>query len=255
MFVDTHFHAFEMSKKELAVSALLAEAANKGLSMALDIGVLPEDWERRLELTSQFPWIIHSAGIYPGGSREPYEKELLPALRRILETGKAAAVGETGIDLHWDYAPAERQQELMKAQIDLANSFDLPVIIHNREADDEVLEVLRQYPPARGGIMHCFSSGLPEARRFIDEGMYISIAGNITYKKASSVVETASAVPLDRLLVETDAPYLAPHPVRGKPNHPVNIIHTYAFIARLRGMEKKHLMTKVKENFSTLFRL
>ena len=195
-----------MRNKGLDVPVLLAEAFAGGLYRALDIGTTPEDVEERLRIAkeidaeSQGPAkagkgrrILHSAGIYPGGSAEAFEESAAEP-RRALRNRPVSAVGEFGIDLHWNYAPPGRQQELMRQQILLANRYKLPVIIHSRKADRETLEVLRTTPSEYGGIMHCFSSGYETAKTCIDLGLYISFAGNVTYKNADSIREAAVKV-------------------------------------------------------------
>jgi TatD DNase family protein len=248
MFIDSHFHSFVMADKGMDAVRLLEEAAEAGLIGGLDVGILPEDTERRLALTAPYPWIRLSAGIYPGGS-----DSLLPDLEKRLRSGLFSAVGETGIDLHWNYAPAEQQAKLFIRQIELANAYRLPVVIHSRKADREVLKALRQCRPEYGGILHCFSSGFETAASCIDFGLYISFAGNITYKNTDEIREAAVKIPADRLLLETDAPYLSPQPVRSKKNQPAFIEHTYLFTAGLRKTDPDELKRQVTNNFFTLF--
>lgn len=265
-FIDSHFHSLMMRNKGLDVRRLLGEAFAGGLYRALDIGTTPEDLEERLEMAEKIDAeiqgpektgagrpILHSAGIYPGGSAEDFEKELLPSLEKALQNRRVAALGEFGIDLHWNYAPPGRQQELMRQQILLANRYGLPVVIHSRKADRETLEVLRSTPPEYGGIMHCFSSGYDTAKACIDLGLYISFAGNVTYKNAGSIREAAGKIPVEKILLETDAPYLSPEPHRGRRNHPLNVVHIYRAAAELRGVETAELMKQVCRNFDRLF--
>jgi len=265
-FIDSHFHTLMMRNKGLDVPVLLAEAFAGGLYRALDIGTTPEDLEERLEIAEEIDAegqgpakagkgrrILHSAGIYPGGSAEAFEKSLLSSLEAALRNHPVSAVGEFGIDLHWNYAPPGRQQELMRQQILLANRYKLPVIIHSRKADRETLEVLRTTPSEYGGIMHCFSSGYETAKACIDLGLYISFAGNVTYKNAESIREAAKKVSAGSILLETDAPYLSPEPHRGRRNHPLNAVHTYRAVAEMRGIETAELMRQVCGNFDRLF--
>lgn len=265
-FIDSHFHSLMMRNKGLDVPELLGEAFAAGLYRALDIGTTPGDLEVRLGIVKEIDTeiqgpvktgagrpILHSAGIYPGGSAEDFEKELLPKLERALQNKQVAALGEFGIDLHWNYAPPGRQQELVRQQILLANRYGLPVIIHSRKADRETLDALQSTPPENGGIMHCFSSGCETAKACIDLGLYISFAGNVTYKKANTIREAAGKVPIERILLETDAPYLSPEPHRGRRNHPLNAVHTYRAVAELRGVETSALMQQVCRNFDRLF--
>lgn len=253
--IDTHFHSLVMKQKGLDPAALLAEAFTGTLSAAIDIGTKPDDLPERIALVRDFPRVRMAAGVYPSFAEED---DLSALVERLEEAIRGCGVpitgiGECGVDLHWDYAPAARQQELLELQIDLANRLRLPVIIHNREADREVLEVLRRLRPEAGGVMHCYSSGAGVLRGFLDAGMYVSFAGNLTYKSAREIREAAALVPPDRVLFETDSPYLAPAPFRGKPNHPALVEHTYRFFAELRGLEFDDLVETARGNAAALF--
>lgn len=253
MFVDSHFHGLMMADKGMAVADILRNDREKGLMYALDIGILPEDAEKRLILTEDFPWIRHSAGIYPGGSKEDNVNVLLDQLEKLLAAGRFIAVGEMGIDLHWNYADTGKQRQLFFEQINLANRYKLPIIVHNRKADTEVLQLLREKPPEYGGIMHCFSSNVDIAFKCIRLGLLISFAGNVTYKNALEIRQAASSIPAESLLVETDAPYLSPQAVRGTLNRPGYITHTYSFLAEERKIDPLILRDAVKNNFLRLF--
>lgn len=242
-----------MFEKGMDVHSILEEAYRNGLRYALDAGTHPADTEKRIQLTAGFPWVLLSAGIYPGGSEGGYLEELLWALEERLKTKRFSAVGEIGIDFHWNYATPEQQRQLFAAQIELANRYELPVIIHNRKADSAVLEVLESTPPEYGGVMHCFSSDKRTARQCLDFGLFISFAGNVTYKNADMLRDAAGSVPLDSILVETDAPFLSPEPLRGKKNHPGYIINTYEFLATLLKVDSELLQKRVTENYLRLF--
>jgi TatD DNase family protein len=253
--IDTHFHSLVMKQKGLDPGELLASAFGAGLRAAIDIGTRADDLAERLALVRDFPEVFMAAGVYPSYSVEGDLPALVERLEgEILGCGRPlVGIGECGIDLHWDYAPAARQQELLHLQIELANRLGLPVIIHNREADGEVLEVLRLRPPEAGGVLHCYSSGGDVLSGFLDAGMYVSFAGNLTYKNARDIQEAARRVPLERVLFETDSPYLAPVPLRGKPNHPALVVHTYRLFAELRGIDPEDLVIQVRSNAAALF--
>ncbi|WP_052078362.1 TatD family hydrolase [Spirochaeta lutea] len=258
MIIDSHFHSQEMKRKGMPVGALLEEAHSQGLAAAVDIATHIHDWGTRLKELSKYPFVFFSLGLYPSVAEEQDLEKTLEALESLLlsETAinpRLIAIGEIGLDFHWHYATPELQTELLVQQLELAQRFDLPVVIHNRNADKVLAEILKQHGPARGGIMHCYSSGPEWIDMFLDQGMYISFAGNLTFKKNNSLREACALVPPDRLLLETDAPYLAPEPKRGKANHPGQVAFTYEVAAEIRTMSKPDLESQIAKNFRTLF--
>jgi TatD DNase family protein len=253
--IDSHFHSIIMREKGLDPEALLAESERLGFSGGLDIGISAGDIAERFALSRRFPQIRLAAGLYPSESAAEDVEEKLHDLARDLGRYFVSAVGEIGVDLHWNYAEAQRQMDVMARQIDLANTFELPVVIHNRKADREVIEVLNDHTPVAGGIMHCFSGGPYLAREAIELGLYISFAGNVTYKKSETIKAAAREVPESRLLVETDSPSLSPQAVRGTPNHPGHIGLIYETLAEIRNVPEDTLISQVRSNFEELFPL
>lgn len=262
--IDSHFHYLEMVKKGLDPERLLEECLEAGMAAALDISTNVNTLGQRAEFAARFKNVFLSAGISPGKA-ENSEKEIADMVS-VLENqlsggegtvsrGKIIAVGETGLDWYWNYGTREKQVMLFERQIDLASRFSLPVIIHNRDADTDILEILKRKTPERGGIIHCFSSGYDFAAKCIELGFLVSFAGNVTYKKNTAIQEAAKKIPLVSILAETDSPYLSPHNVRKFPSHPGFVSFTYRFIAEARGMETEKLVDSVKENFCSLFRL
>lgn len=263
--IDTHFHSRVMRQKGVDPGEHLKRAFAEGLVCAVDIGTELGDLEERSGLVAEFDRVYMAAGLYPSYAGA----EDLPSLVAELETSilehqaasirgqrpRLVAVGECGIDLHWDFADTVCQQELLELQIDLADRLDLPVVIHSREADDPLLEVFRRHSPKRGGILHCFSSGPEMMRRCLDLGFFISFAGNLTFKNAELIRSSALQVPMDRLLFETDSPYLSPEPMRGRPNHPAFVAHTYRFFSRLRSVPMEELISQVAANVHRIFSL
>lgn len=253
--IDSHFHSRIMGKKDLDTRKLLEKAVTAGLVGGLDIGTEAGDTAGRATMIDGFPQFGLAAGLYPSEAEHERLQDRLDLLLRDLQQFPVVAIGEIGIDLHWNYTTPKRQRDLMIQQIEVANRYGLPIIVHNRDADEEIAEVLKEHPPAAGGIMHCFSSGPEAAKTFLDAGMHISFAGNITYKKSDELRAAARAVPIDRLLTETDSPYLSPQAVRGKPNHPGHVGYVYETIASLRSIDPEKLVEAVRENFYRLFPL
>ena len=256
---DSHFHQLEMRKKGLDPHTVLDNCFRDGLSAAVDISTNTDTFYERLEFAEQFSSIFISAGLSVGKAEHdlPVIERKLTELEIQLETNKnnpkLKALGETGLDFYWNYGTEEKQKFLLESQLLLADRYSLPVIIHNREADSGIIELLQKIKPLKGGIIHCFSSDRVFAEKYLDLGFMISFAGNITYKKTESMREAASIVPLDSILVETDAPYLTPQKVRKFPNHPGFIGYTYELIAEIKGIKAEELVRAVNTNFRKIF--
>jgi len=200
------------------------------------------------------PEIWCSVGVHPHEAAE----EGVDAPAALIERArhpKVVGIGETGLDFYYDHSPHDAQRANFRAHIEAARETGLPLIVHARDADEEIAEMLRAAADAGGltGVMHCFSSGRALAEAAIEIGFYISLSGIVTFKNAEELRGIAKDVPLDRLLVETDAPYLAPIPLRGKRNEPAFVAHTARFVAGLKGMEEGALAAATTENFYRLF--
>lgn len=242
-----------MADRGLDVPAILKELADAGAGPLVDVAIEPEDLNRRRELSGAYPEILYSAGLHPSRSDRTDWYDALELAERQIKVGPIAVVGELGLDWYREYAPRDRQIEIAEAQIALAKRADLPVIVHNREADADLHQLLHSAQIPRAGVMHCFSSSPEWASRFLDLGMYISFAGNITFASAGELRNAAALIPDDRLLLETDAPFLAPVPQRGRPNHPGLIVHTYRVVAEIRGTTVPVLAELVAANARRLF--
>ena len=250
---DTHFHSTSMIDKGLDATAILRELADADAGPMVDVAIEPEDFPRRREISGGYPEIVYSAGLHPSRSDRPDWRDAIALCERQVSEYPVHAIGELGLDWYREYAPRDRQIEIVEAQLDLARRSDLPVIVHNREADADIHAVLRAASLPRGGVMHCYSSTADWVRPFLDLGMYISFAGNITFPSAGEIRQAVAEVPADRLLLETDAPFLAPVPRRGRPNHPGLIVHTYELVAQLRGTTVPELARLVAGNARRLF--
>ncbi len=254
--LDSHCHlADEVFVQDL--DEVVARARRAGVGKALCILSADEPEElaragavRRVWPEAQFAAAIHPhrAGAYAGQSGEPSR-----VTGAAVSTAQAVAIGEIGLDYHYDFAPREVQREVFAEQVALALTRDLPIVVHTREATDDTLAVLREAGQARvRGVMHCFSGTIDEARRMLDLGFFISLAGILTFPKAEAVREAGRFVPADRLLVETDAPFLAPVPHRGRRNEPAWVACTFEALASVRGVDVAALVASVAENFDRL---
>lgn len=248
---DSHFHLLSMKKKGL-------ETTLESDIIGIDVGTDLHDISNRLELIAPYENLQFSQGIGPWAvddeCYEGEEKSVCLLMEDFKKFG-GAFIGECGLDYHWMYGTKEKQEALFNAQIELSNSLGLPIIIHTRDADDDIKRIITDSTFQSGGIMHCFSSGWEVAQKALDKGLMISFSGNVTYKSNTTIKEVMTKVPLDMLLFETDSPYLAPVPFRGKPSRPEMTELTAAFIAQNRGICKDDLKSQVLKNFRHLLEL
>ena len=257
--IDSHCHlADETFAADL--DAVVARARDAGVESALVILEAGNDKEAaQAERVEQlWPGTRVSVGVHPHQAHEfADDPERVVSLVRaqIERTPSARAVGEIGLDYHYDFSPRDVQQAVFRAQVRLARAIDRPLVIHTREADDDTIRILQEEGgPSLRGVFHCFTGGPSLARAGLDLGLFISLAGIITFPKAGDLRETVRAVPLDRLLAETDSPFLAPVPHRGKRNEPSHVAQVVAALADLRHVDAGELARQTTANFHTLFR-
>ncbi len=251
--IDTHAH---LDACPDPASRVLARARDAGVARVIAVGTGIESSRAALALAEREDGVQAALGLHPHGAGA-VGRSHLDELARLLRHPRAVAVGETGLDYYRDYAPRERQLALFRAQAALAEELGKPLVVHSRSADEETASVLSELSPGVAVVLHCFSSpGLLEPA--LARGWYVSFAGNVTYPKAADLRSAAGRMPADRLLAETDAPYLAPQPVRGRPSEPAHVVHTLAALARERGEEREELERRIEENadraFGLLFR-
>jgi TatD DNase family protein len=232
---------------------VMARAHEAGVETLITIGSDLKNSAEALAIAERHDHVYCSVGIHPHDARD-FTPDALKQLKEWTEHEKVVAIGETGLDYHYDHSPRDVQREVFKQHLALAVEKKLPAIIHSREADEDTLRILLESGISRG-VMHCFSGDMQMAEAAMEMGLYISIAGPVTFKKADALKEVARSVPDDYLLVETDAPYLAPVPKRGKRNEPAYILHTAGEIARLRGITLEDVARITTLNAQRLFGL
>lgn len=260
-YIDTHAHLSMLGNDEGRPGGGLEDLFGSGFGAVLDVGTKADDLPARLEAFGRFPGVHFSAGVWPSAEAIARRAELVAELEAridaaVLAGARLAAVGECGMDRRWNVpaegSDAEGEAELFAAQAAAAKKRGLALIVHSRDAAAETADVLKSVAGVRG-VIHCFSYGREEARTFLDLGFFISFSGVATYPKADGLRDAARYVPQDRILLETDAPYLAPSPLRGKPCRPSMIAHTYRAVAELRGVGEEDLVGTVAANAKALF--
>jgi TatD DNase family protein len=255
--IDSHCHLdskeFDADRDEVIERALAAGVAHM---VAIGTGNGPPDLEAGIRLADKYPAFFATAGIHPHDTAKAGPADYR-RLADLLAHPKIVAVGEIGLDYHYDFAPRDTQKTVFIEQMSIAAAARKPIVIHTREAwDDTVALIARHWTPhGLGGIMHCFSGGVAEMQRALDLGFYLSFGGIVTFPKALEAQAAAKAAPRDRILVETDAPYLAPVPKRGKRNEPALVVHTARKLAELRGESFEDVCRSTTENFGRLLLL
>lgn len=211
------------------------------------------EYERAVQVKKQYQdfTIKIALGFHPCDLHDVKEEDF-QRLEKLLQEQKIDAVGEIGMDYYWDTVDKETQKKGFHRQLQLAKQYKKPIIIHMREATKDTLDILKAYAPIKG-IMHCYSGSIETARQVIDLGLYISFAGPVTFKNARGAVEVCAEVPVDKLLTETDSPYLTPHPYRGTQNEPKYVAVTFEKICEIKGVQKENLAEQMKKNFQSLF--
>jgi TatD DNase family protein len=253
MLVDSHCH-LDFPEFAPQLDAVVARAKDAGVNVCVTIGTRLSGFERVHEIAAQFPDVYCSVGIHPHDA----EKEPLNDARPLLERAKLAKVvgiGETGLDYYYEHAPRQAQISNFRVHIAVARETKLPLIVHTRDADDDTISVLREEMDAGAftGVIHCFTGTRRLAEAALDLGFYISASGIATFRKSDELRAVLHDVPMDRLLVETDAPFLAPMPLRGKTNEPAFVAHTAAAMAALKGIPVDEFAKATTDNFFRLF--
>lgn len=257
MLTDSHAHLTSLALYE-QVDELLERAKCQGVTTIVNICTDVLSLERGLELSKKYPWVYQAAATTPHDVEKEGE-QVFAAIAECAKNGLLKAVGETGLDYFYEHSAKEIQKDFLRRYLHLALECHLPVIIHCREAFADFFEILDSEYCFNGvhapGVLHCFTGSIEEADEVIKRGWYISLSGIVTFKKSQILQEVAKRVPLSHLLIETDAPYLAPMPYRGKQNEPGFLKETAAFIATLRGISLDELAQATTENARKLFKI
>ncbi len=247
--VDSHCHLDYAQAAERP--EIIARARRAGVTTMLTICTKLAEFDTVRAIAEAEPGIWCSVGVHPHEAAAEPEADAA-RLVMLAEHPKVIGLGETGLDFHYEHSPRPRQAELFRAHAAAARTTGLPLIVHSRDADPETAQILEEERPP-SGVIHCFSTGRELAEKALELGFYISLAGIVTFKNAEALRAIAAELPLERLLLETDAPYLAPVPMRGKANEPSFILHTAAAVAKLKGIGIEELAERTAENFFRLF--
>jgi TatD DNase family protein len=254
--IDTHCHLADPKLRD-DVEGILARAREAGVRTLISVGAIGSIETDRLTvaIAERSADVYAAIGVHPHDAKD-CDAVRITQLRELAQSARVVAVGESGLDFHYMHSPREAQEAALRRHLELAGELDKPIVIHCREAEARLAEIVREAGmPPRGGVIHCFSSNAEAAHEFLALGFYISFSGILTFKNAAAVREAARIIPGDRVMVETDAPYLAPDPYRGKRNEPAWVVRTLEVLARERTAEPAALAAQIYANAARLFAL
>ncbi|MCX7623521.1 MAG: TatD family hydrolase [Thermomicrobium sp.] len=251
VLVDTHCH-LDLPVFDPDREAVLARARQVGVHGLVLIGFSPETWDRAIALAERTPGMVVALGVHPNEA-DGYDRSCEHRLRELVRHPLVHAIGEIGLDYHWKAVDPGTQQRAFRQQLELALEVGLPIVLHQREAEDDLLRLLEEYARPLRGVMHCFTGGPEMACRFLDLGLHLGIGGVVTYRSAEALRRAVREVPLERVLLETDSPYLPPVPHRGERNEPAFLRHTLDAVARVRAESPEEVAQRTTENAARLF--
>ena len=253
MLFDTHAHmddrAFDVDRDEL-----LTNLPGQGIALLMNPGCSLESSRNASRLSQTYDYIYAAVGSHPDVADEVNEEVLEQYRELCKQNPKIKAIGEIGLDYHYEDIPRDIQKKAFRAQMALAAELDLPVIVHERDAHEDGMAIVREFPNVKG-VFHCYSGSAEMAKQLVDMGWYIGFTGVLTFKNARKALEVASSIPLDRLVLETDCPYMAPEPFRGKRNDPGKLYRMAEKLAELRGLTVEEIHTITVENGKRLYRI
>ena len=252
MLFDSHAHlndeAFDQDRAEL-----LETFKDAGVGLVMNAGCSLESSREGIALAEAYPWIYCSVGTHPDTADEVNE-EVLEVYRQMCKHPKVKAIGEIGLDYYYETIHRDAQMRAFRIQMQLAEELDMPVIVHERDAHDDGMSIVKEFPNVKG-VVHCYSGSTEMARQLVNMGWYIGFTGVLTFKNARKAVETAASIPLERILLETDCPYMAPEPYRGKRNHPGYLPRMAEKLAQIRGIPVEDVIRVTTENAKRLYRI
>ena len=253
MIFDTHAHlddrAFDEDRAQL-----LDRLPEEGIALVMNPGCSLASSREAVRLANQYDYLFAAVGSHPDAADEVNEETLRQYRRLCTDNPKVKAIGEIGLDYHYEDIPRDIQKLAFRAQMDLARELDLPVIVHEREAHEDGMKIAAEFPTVTG-VFHCYSGSLEMARWLIERGWYIGFGGVLTFKNARKALEVASNIPLERIVLETDCPYMAPEPYRGKRNDPGKLYRVAEKLAELRGLTVEEVQAVTLENGKRLYRI
>lgn len=253
MIFDSHAH-YDDKQFDIDREELLASLPESGVGTIVNVSASCESWKRCVEMAAKYPHIYAAVGTHPdevGGLNE----ETFAELKEWCKKDKVVAIGEIGLDYYWDNETHDVQKKWFIRQLDLAREMNLPVIIHSREAAADTMEIMKAHAQGLSGVIHCYSYAREQAEEYVKMGFYIGIGGVVTFKNAKKLKEVAAAIPLERILLETDCPYLAPVPYRGKRNQSSYIQYVAEEIAQIKGITAEEVIAVTEENARKMYRL
>ena len=252
MLFDTHAHlndpAFDPDREEL-----MAGLRDKGIGYVMNAGCSLASSKDIIQMAEKYPWLYGSVGSHPDSADEVNE-EVVEEYRKLAAHEKVKAIGEIGLDYYYEDIPREIQKNAFRMQMALAQELDMPVIIHEREAHDDGMRIVKEFPKVKG-VFHCYSGSAEMARQLVNMGWYIGFTGVLTFKNARKAVETAASIPLERIVLETDCPFMAPEPFRGKRNDPGYLPKMAEKLAEIRGISVEEVVKITTENAKRLYRI
>lgn len=253
MWFDSHGHLND-ERFDDDRDTLIAQLPALGVGGMVVVGYDPDEKRCALSVAKKAPWLYAALGVHPHEARQ-WSEQTEAELKRLCRDDKVVALGEIGLDYHYDFSTPDVQKRVFARQMALARDLDLPVIVHMREATADTMQIIREAGDIPGGVMHCFSGSAETARELLDRGWYISFAGTLTFANAQRLRAVAQQIPLERMLVETDCPYLAPVPMRGKRNQPDFVRFTGQMAAECKGVDVDTLAAQTMQNAKAVFRI
>ena len=250
MFFDTHAH-YDSERFDEDRHRLLATMPENGVSLILNPGCDEETSRKAMEYAKQYPHVYAAVGWHPHEA-DSYTDASGDFIRSCCAYDKVKAIGEIGLDYYYDFSPREQQRRVFRSQMELARELKMPVIIHDREAHGECMEIIKEFPEIKG-VFHCYSGSAEMGRQLVEMGWYLSFTGAITFKNARKALETIEMCPMERLMIETDSPYLTPVPHRGKRNDSRELLYVAETIAGLKGLEMEEVARITTENGKRFF--